>query len=112
MMVPVAKSETRICTDGLGLCGKDCNQRCVAKHPGGQGTCDPTIKPELCSCQYNCDTPPNPPKQKRCNAGLGQCSFACQTHCCNDKCAKMFKNGQGFCDDNAGVNLCQCQYDC
>ncbi|KAH7548586.1 hypothetical protein JRO89_XS14G0174300 [Xanthoceras sorbifolium] len=45
MNLPMVKGQ---CSEGLGLCGTDCNERCNKKHNGGgQGSCDNQIHPPL-----------------------------------------------------------------
>ncbi|KAJ7943055.1 low-molecular-weight cysteine-rich 59 [Quillaja saponaria] len=54
MIVQTAKGD-KVCTEAMGLCQKDCDARCKAKHIDGDGTCDYTNIPALCSCNYFCD---------------------------------------------------------
>ncbi|KAL3745873.1 hypothetical protein ACJRO7_014900 [Eucalyptus globulus] len=111
-MIEIPKVEA-YCSEGIGLCGKgnECEQKCQARHgPGSQGSCDYIIKPPLCTCYYDCPTPP--PLPKLCNGGGGLCSYSCEDQCCSDRCATMFSQGRGYCDDSAGPWLCQCQYPC
>ncbi|KAL5734019.1 hypothetical protein ACOSP7_031880 [Xanthoceras sorbifolium] len=57
MNLPMVKGQ---CSEGLGLCGTDCNERCNKKHNGGgQGSCDNQIHPPLCTCFYYCYDPPS-----------------------------------------------------
>ncbi|XP_058198485.1 defensin-like protein 183 [Rhododendron vialii] len=102
------------CLEGLGLCGSDCDQRCKSRHPPGSssGSCDFTLNPPLCTCYYSCGKQPPAPPQRNCHGGLGRCSQKCNTKCCNASCAAKFNYGQGYCDDSAGVSICQCQYVC
>ncbi|OWM86961.1 hypothetical protein CDL15_Pgr015997 [Punica granatum] len=102
------------CSESLGLCGKDCEARCSARHPGQsgvQGSCDYSITPSLCTCYYDCQQPPEPP-QKQCTGGAGLCSVKCQNDCCNANCASKYKQGTGFCNMLPRTWLCQCQYAC
>ncbi|XP_061991983.1 defensin-like protein 182 [Rosa rugosa] len=84
-----------ICSEGLGECGNDCDERCRSKHLGQnpQGSCETEILPPLCTCNYECGSlppsPPEPPKRD-CNAGLGPCSADCSDDCCNSECASQF----------------------
>ena len=50
---PPSKPPTGLCTDGLGACDNSCNDKCIAKHPGGQGSCD-GYPLRLCECIYPC----------------------------------------------------------
>ncbi|XP_039165513.1 defensin-like protein 182 [Eucalyptus grandis] len=111
-MIEMPKVEA-YCSEGIGLCGKgnECEEKCQARHgPGSQGSCDYIIKPPLCTCYYDCPTPP--PLPKLCNGGGGLCSYSCEDQCCSDRCATKFSQGRGYCDDSAGPWLCQCQYPC
>lgn len=112
-VVHTIKGDT--CQEGLGQCGasNDCDLQCKTRHAGqGQGSCDRTIQPPLCTCFYPCGSPSKrPPSPKKCTAGLGACD-QCRDLCCNGKCAAQFKGGQGFCDNIGAQYLCQCTYDC
>ncbi|XP_071725216.1 defensin-like protein 183 [Rutidosis leptorrhynchoides] len=99
-------------TEGAGLCGNDCNARCKSRHPGGDGSCNYAIKPPMCTCNYPCGPTPVPPIIRKCNGGQGVCSAACRDNCCNQKCAKAYKQGIGFCTDIGNNSLCNCQYVC
>lgn len=99
------------CSESLGVCGTDCDKRCQQKN--GQGSCDYTLNPPLCTCYYPCGTP-SPPQPKFCDGGAGVCNLdLCWHDCCNAKCAKQYPKGVGSCDSSASpAPLCQCLYPC
>ncbi|KAF1867753.1 hypothetical protein Lal_00050186 [Lupinus albus] len=100
-MKPILGGKT--CTqDDLGACGDpgQCDQRCKAKHSGGEGKCGLG----LCTC-YHCKE--NPP----CDGAIGLCGIGCDENCCKAKCADKFK-GVGYCNQIGSYSQCACQYDC
>ncbi|KAG7020813.1 Defensin-like protein, partial [Cucurbita argyrosperma subsp. argyrosperma] len=109
---PEVKSDD-LCAEGLGECGSDCDQRCKARHipaENPQGRCNRLGNEALCECLYSCRM--TPPPGKVCQDGLGQCSAKCNNDCCSAKCASKHNGGQGYCDTNVGIRLCQCSYPC
>ncbi|KAK2632150.1 hypothetical protein EUGRSUZ_L01934 [Eucalyptus grandis] len=70
-------------------------QKCSTSHgPGSQGSCDQSTSPPLCTCYYNCPSPPQPPPSpKMCNRCEGLCNNVCTDQCCSDRCAAKFNQG-------------------
>ncbi|RDX85091.1 Defensin-like protein 183, partial [Mucuna pruriens] len=111
------KVEGDTCSKELSSCEstKDCDIRCKG-HNNGQGYCDEL---NTCLCSYDCGPPPqlnsNEPVRK-CTGGLGTCSAdQCNDACCNKKCAKQYKKGQGigYCERlGPSIFLCTCKYVC
>ena len=113
-MVCVVKGDDESCKlEALSVLCDNCNQACVAKHPGGEGACQMLGGISSCICYYDCP-PPSPPGPKFCQGGAGVCSLSyCWNDCCNTKCAGKYTNGTGFCTSDIGSTaLCQCQYPC
>ncbi|XP_004148336.2 defensin-like protein 182 [Cucumis sativus] len=115
-MTPVVGNKD-ICTEGLGPCGTNCDARCKAQHSPNenpQGSCDQIGSSiSLCNCLYSCDrSTPMPKPPLNCISGLGLCTAQCKSDCCNAKCGQQYKGGEGFCDTNVGVSLCQCSHPC
>ncbi|KAK2632151.1 hypothetical protein EUGRSUZ_L01935 [Eucalyptus grandis] len=71
-------------------------QRCSASHgPGLQGSCDQSTSHSLCTCYYNCPSPPQPPPSpKICNGCEDLCNNACTDQCCSNRCAAKFSQGR------------------
>ncbi|GMP36677.1 hypothetical protein CsSME_00008728 [Camellia sinensis var. sinensis] len=56
---PLLPPPKRNCNTIIGDCvsKEDCNDRCVAQHPGGEGSSYP-FKPSYFTCYYHCGSPP------------------------------------------------------
>ncbi|QHO06810.1 hypothetical protein HN51_065818 [Arachis hypogaea] len=97
--------------DLLGDCTSDCNQKCVAAHPGGEGICGPSLGfRNRCWCYYEC------PPLKKC-----QDSFFIDRGCadntkCDLACAAKYpgKGAEGTCGFRATLKRwsCDCTYFC
>ncbi|XP_021277409.1 defensin-like protein 182 [Herrania umbratica] len=101
------------CEEDMG----PCDDRCNSKHSNGKRcSCDMSSTVARCKCMYDCDDL-SPPKQKRCNAGIGPCSAACNDLCCDQNCAAKFKghqDGHGNCSRPGPLvyNQCICYFNC
>lgn len=116
LVVFVVKGD--LCSEYLDGCDPQCQTRCETKHPDGQSSCDANTS--LCKCYYQCGqpvAPPQPPKGKMCNVGIGPCSQRCNEQCCNAKCADKFPGdyeGYGICYSPGPsiYNACLCYFRC
>lgn len=110
------QTRATICVDGLGTC-ENCDQKCKAKHgPSSESSCDRSIGVPLCTCYYECPSPPpsppSPTPPKTCFGGTGACSQRCPEKCCDMNCAQKYRGGHGYCDTLGTISLCQCEYPC
>ncbi|KAF7838008.1 defensin-like protein 183 [Senna tora] len=100
--VGIERVEGNACSEAMGQCGPagDCDQRCKAQHPGGEGSCDLN----LCTCYYSCGPPPSPPgPERKCSGAAGLCTIECGSECCNSECARKYNEGIGFCQLTVGI---------
>ncbi|KAF7838007.1 defensin-like protein 183 [Senna tora] len=85
----IERVEGNACSEAMGQCGPagDCDKRCKAQYPGGEGSCDLN----LCTCYYSCGPPPSPPgPERKCTGSAGFCTAQCGSECCNSECARKY----------------------
>ncbi|KAK9758131.1 hypothetical protein RND81_01G209400 [Saponaria officinalis] len=104
------KGVEEICHDPLGDCGQ-CDQKCKAKHPGGEGECNNG----QCVCTFACDVHEFPPPEpKTCTSNDGACSLSCGDDCCTAMCKTKWSTATGECQQIIGTpnRLCLCSWQC